>query len=108
MKSTIKSISLEIGKWLVVLYLLLPIGTPITSRMQVFKITAGIALAIVFVGKTFYDTIVYKFTRYRDSPGKDLIAFAGVFLVFVLVIGFFIGVLGFVLMQYYRNLGAAF
>ena len=108
MKSAIKSTAIEIGKWLVVLYLLLPIGTPITSRVQVFKITAGIALAIVFVGKTFYDTIVYKFTRFRDSPGKDLIAFVGIFLIFILVIGFFIGILGFVLMQYYQNLGTAF
>lgn len=108
MKSAVKSTLIEIGKWLVVLYLLLPIGTAITSRVQVFKIVAGIALAIIFVGKTFYDTIVYKFTRFRDSPGKDLMAFVGILLIFLLVIGFFIGILGFALMQYYQNLGKAF
>lgn len=108
MKSTLKSTAIEIGKWLVVLYLLLPIGTTITSRVQVFKIVAGIALAIIFVGKTFYDTVVYKFTRFRDSPGKDLIAVVGILLIFLLIVGFFIGILGFVLMQYYQNLRTAF
>ena len=108
MKASFKATLIEIGKWLLVLCLLLPIGTTITSRVQVLKIVAGIALAIIFVGKTFYDTIVYKFTRFRDSPGKDLIAFVGILLIFLLVIGFFIGILGFVLMQYYQNLGKAF
>ncbi|GBD93901.1 hypothetical protein BMS3Abin05_01496 [bacterium BMS3Abin05] len=105
MKSSTKSILIEIGKWGVVLYLLLPVGTAMTSRTQVFKIVAGIALAIIFVGKTFYDTIIYKFTRSRDSTTKDIITFLGILVVFLLVIAFFIGILGFVLMHYYQSLG---
>ncbi len=105
MKPPARKLGIEIGKWLLVFLLLLPLGSSLTSRTQLFRVVAGIALAIIFIGKFFYDTIVYKFTR-RDQPaGHDLVNFLFIVILFFLIIGFFAGLLGFIMVHYFNHFG---
>lgn len=93
-KNSIKKwadIFLEIFKWGVVLWLLLPLKHASQSPISFFRVTLGITLFIIFTGKIFYDVIIQNLIKAkRDNLKKDMITLVGIIVIITLVIGFLI------------------
>ena len=88
MKSKVLVYIWEIGKWGLVIFLLYPFITTIKGPMNFARVVFGEMLLIIFIGKMFYDTIIWKFTRERRAAGQEFIAMAGMILAvgFILII----------------------
>ena len=41
------------------------------------RIVIGETLLIIFIGKMFYDTVIWKFIRKRNDTGKEIIGMIG-------------------------------
>lgn len=65
--------------------------------MNFARVVVGELLLIIFIGKIFYDTVIWKFTRDRRSAGQDFIALAGMIVAigFILMIFFILFALSF-------------
>ncbi|MDZ7261097.1 MAG: hypothetical protein ONB05_03130 [candidate division KSB1 bacterium] len=87
---------LEIGKWLLVIWLLLPMRQLLTQKVGFTRVALGILLFIIFSGKLFYDTVLSGIIRRRESSvGKDLVTMVGMVIFLSLLVGlvlFFIGI----------------
>ena len=84
-------IFLEIFKWGVVFWLLLPIKHASHTPISFFRVSVGIALFIIFTGKIFYDVVIQNLIRKkRDNLKKDMIALVGIIVIITLVVGFLI------------------
>ena len=96
----------EIGKWAVVIALLLPLLHPRGGMLEFARVVVGEALLIIFVGKLFYDTVIWKFTRRRRSAGQDAFSLLGMLAAAGIVLALFLTLVGVTLMQYFRSLSA--
>lgn len=73
-----KGVFVEIVKWALVIWLLLPLSRITAGRFLFVRVLLGILLFIVFAGKTFYDTVIMSAIRQRRTSLKqDLFAFLG-------------------------------
>jgi len=100
---------LELGKWILVLYLLWPLRHASNRPVTLVRVVAGIALFVIFSGKLFYDVVISDFIRQkRTSPGKDLLTVLGAIVVISCVVGlllFFVGWMFVALFQTSTNRG---
>jgi hypothetical protein len=92
LKSKIGLYIWEICKWALVLFLLYPLIFTMENTIDFSRVVIGEALLIIFIGKIFYDTIVWKFTQQNRDAGQDFIAILGMLLAvgFILVVFLFL------------------
>lgn len=82
---------LEIFKWGVIIWLLLPIRHASQTPVSFIRVTIGIALFIIFTGKIFVDVLIQNLIKKkRESLRQDMIALVGIILIMGLVVGFLI------------------
>ncbi len=95
----------ELAKWGLVVYLLLPVRSPLPGKRDVIQVMLGILLFIIFAGKLLYDTIILSILRQkRDSVKKDIITVIGMVVVVALVVGLLLVTAGFLLMYMFQNM----
>lgn len=80
---------LELSKWLLVLWLLLPLKNSIHDRVDFSRIVVGILLFVLFGGKIFYDTVL---DNYKKKPDKKPAAEFVTMLASVTIIALLVGV----------------
>lgn len=97
-KNTVKKWAetcLEIFKWGVILWLLIPIKHASQTPVSFFRVTLGITLFIIFSGKIFYDVVIQNLiNKRRDNLKKDIITLVGIVVIIALVVGFLIFFIG--------------
>ena len=94
--------ALEIGKWVLVLWLLWPIrgASAGPGLVDFVRVAAGILLFIIFAGKLFYDTIIMGILRQRRTSVKqDILSFVGIILVMSIVVGFLLLFVGYLVIE---------
>lgn len=83
-----KSVFTEILKWGLVIWLLFPLSRLSSGRYLFFRVLLGILLFIVFAGKTFYDIVIMDAIRQRRTSLKqDMIAFLGMIIGAMILVG---------------------
>jgi hypothetical protein len=96
--------ALEVGKWALVVWLLLPIVEFTKRPVSIGRVVAGICLFVVFAGKLFYDTLIMEFVRQRRYTAKqDILTLLGMILATVLLVGFVIVMVGLLLGQWQKS-----
>jgi hypothetical protein len=92
--------ALELGKWILVLWLLWPIRNAAAGPVDFVRVAVGIMLFIIFAGKLFYDTVIMGILRQRRTSVKqDILSFAGIILVMSLVVGFLLLFVGYLVIE---------
>ena len=95
-----KATILEILKWALVLWLLLPLRHTTGGSIAFWRVVLGILLFIILAGKLFYDTIITEFVKQRRTSVKqDIVTLIGLVLVIILILGFFVFFMGFVIVE---------
>lgn len=83
------------GRWLLVAWLLYPLRRRIYLPVDFTRSALGILLFVIFAGKMFYDSIVWKQLTGRSRDGwQDLLSLAAMILIIALLLAmtiFFIG-----------------
>ena len=93
----------EIGKWVFVLWLLLPLRQASSGPILFARVALGILLFIIFTGKLFYDTVIEGYIRRRQMSAKqDILSLIGIVLVIGLVVGLVIFLIGFMMLQFFE------
>lgn len=70
---------IEVGKWTLIIWLILPIKDAWQSPVNFGRIALGIILFVIFSGKILYDVVFFpKIHRRESSPGKDLVSMIGI------------------------------
>lgn len=87
--------ALEIGRWILVAYLLFPLRRRMHLPLEFARTALGIVLFVIFAGKMLYDSVIWKQLSgaARDS-GRDLLSMMAITLLIALLVGvtiFFIG-----------------
>jgi len=100
----ILSVAWEIGKWGLVLWLLIPIRKSMTGNAAFIRIGSGILLFVIFAGKLLYDSVfdVYKRNAERNNV-RDLLGMVGIVSVIALVVGAVVFTIGFFVFSYLQN-----
>jgi len=92
----IQPVALEIGKWGLVIWLLLPLTTIQEKYVPFPRIMAGILLLIIFAGKMLYDIMLEQRSKHSErSNAADLLASVGMAVGIALIIGLFVVIIGF-------------
>ena len=107
MKNKLTAYGLEIGKWVLVIYLIFPLVTVINGPIAFTQVVIGEALLIIFIGKMFYDTVIWKFTRQRRAPGQDWLAMAGMMVAIGFILILFFVLFGITLLRYIHSQATA-
>lgn len=88
--------AVEIGKWGLLLYLLLPLKGALQGSVDFARVAAGIGLFVIFAGKLLYDVVFFPRQHERESnPRKDLITMIAIVVgiaSLVLLVVFFVAV----------------
>ena len=72
------SIVKEIGKWVLVIWLVWPLTQLTTTNVSFYRIMLGILLFVLFAGKMFYDMIIESYLkRERQNKYLDLLITVG-------------------------------
>jgi hypothetical protein len=96
--------ALEVGKWILVLWLLWPLRHATSGPVDFTRVLLGILLFIVFAGKVFYDTIIMGILRQRRTSVKqDVITLIGMVAGISLVVGLLIVFVGYAIVQLYQS-----
>lgn len=91
---------LEIGKWLLILWLLWPIRNATVGPIDFTRVLLGILLFIIFAGKLLYDTIIMGVLKQRRTSAKqDFFALLGIVAGLSLVVGLMLVLVGFAIVQ---------
>jgi predicted ABC-type exoprotein transport system permease subunit len=78
-KSKIHYYVLEIGKWALVIWLLLPMRSAMQGTIEFTRVGLGVILFVIFVGKLLYDVTYFPRQHQRESSvGKDLVSMIGI------------------------------
>ncbi|MFQ5753647.1 MAG: hypothetical protein ACE5HI_16780 [bacterium] len=105
-KHKIYSYLLEIGKWVLVLWLILPLKNALQGSVDFGRVALGVVLFIIFAGKMLYDVVFFpRQHQAESSAGKDLLSMVGIvvgmaFIVLILV--FFVALY---VIKYMNNTG---
>lgn len=96
----------EIGKWLLVILLLIPAPLSMSVLANFIRNALGLLLFIIFAGKLLYDLIIESLARRASerSAGHDLLALVGIVLVIALSFGFVLLFLAFYLFSYLNQI----
>ena len=97
---------IEVARWALVLFLLAPVLHPRGGRWEFTRVLVGEALLVIFIGKLFYDTVIWKFTRQRRTAGRDILSMLGMLVAVGLVVVLFVLLVGATLMRYFQGLSA--
>jgi predicted ABC-type exoprotein transport system permease subunit len=93
-KRKINSYLFEIGKWALVIWLLLPMRMAMQGTVEFARVGLGVILFVIFIGKLLYDVTYFPRRHQRETtPGKDLISMIGIvsgIAVLVLLLVFFV------------------
>ncbi|NIA30551.1 MAG: hypothetical protein GWP06_11655 [Actinobacteria bacterium] len=100
----ILSIVWEIGKWGLVLWLLLPIRKSMSGSVAFIRIGGGILLFVLFAGKLLYDSVfdAYKRNTERNNV-RDLLGMVGIVSIIALVVGVVVFSIGFFVFSYLQS-----
>ena len=83
-----KTIVPEIGKWLLVVWLLWPLGRPVPGKLTVARIVLGGCLFVIFAGKILYDVIILDYIRQkRTSLKRDIVTLIAAVAIIALLVG---------------------
>jgi hypothetical protein len=93
----------ELLKWGIVVLLIWPVFHPKGGLLEFTRVVIGEALLIIFIGKLFYDTVIWKFTRTRRSAKQNFAALLGMLVAIGTVMILFFLLVGFTLLQYFQN-----
>jgi len=97
--------ALEVGKWLLVLWLLWPVRKANIAPVEFTRVVIGILLFIIFAGKLFFDTVIMSIIRQRRTTVKrDVITLLGIVLVLGLVVGLLLFFGALLLIEMSKNL----
>ncbi len=100
------SVVSEVGKWLLVLWLLLPIRKAMSERVDFTRVALGILLFILFTGKLFYDTILSGLLKNQEHRRwREIITVFGMAAVISLVIGVVVLFIGLFIFSSLQNAG---
>ena len=78
MTKSLKSTLIEIGKWLIVLWLMSPLALAMSGPVDFSRVALGILLFIIFTGKLLFDTIIAPLkTRTERTAAQDVIMMIG-------------------------------
>jgi uncharacterized membrane protein len=78
----------EIGKWLLVVWLLWPLGRPVPGKFTVLRIVLGVCLFVIFAGKVLYDVIIMDYVRQkRTSVKRDIFTLVAMVAIIALLVG---------------------
>lgn len=95
---------MEIGKWLLVIWLFLPLQQRSPDLLDFYKVTAGVLLFVIFAGKLFYDTLFREMSGRREtSAAKELAQMAMMIIVIALVVGGALFLSGFLILEMYER-----
>jgi hypothetical protein len=75
--------AIEIGKWVLVFWLLLPIRGSMQARVDFSRVMLGVLLAVLFIGKRLYDTVIDGYKKNRER--SDIVDFLATVAIVVLV-----------------------
>ena len=103
MKSKILVYVWEIGKWALVLFFIYPLISAMENPIDFSRVVIGEALLIIFMGKIFYDTIIWKFTQKRRDAGQDFIAILGMLLAVGFILVLFLVLFAVTLLHFLKN-----
>jgi len=107
LKNTWKKIAtyvLEIGKWVLVIWLLLPMRDVLSGPVDFTRIALGILLFILFSGKMFYDAIIDNYKK-RDvqSAGAEILSTLITVIIMAAMVAFVVGSVGLLLYAYVQQ-----
>lgn len=75
---SLKSTLIEIGKWVIVLWLMSPLALAMRGPVDFSRVAMGILLFIIFTGKLLFDTIIAPLkTRTERTALQDVIMMIG-------------------------------
>lgn len=78
MSNSLKRTLIEIGKWLIVLWLMSPLALAMRGPVDFSRVALGILLFIIFTGKLLFDTIIAPLkTRTERTAAQDVIMMIG-------------------------------
>jgi hypothetical protein len=97
----------EVGKWGIVVWLLWPLLTFQAEKMSLWRLLLGIALAVIYIGKLFYDVLLDNFRQRKEQyTFKDLLTLIGFIVLIAILIGGAVLIIGFFVMtQLQENSG---
>ncbi len=96
----------EVGKWALVLWLLMPIRKAMSERVDFARVALGILLFILFAGKLFYDNILDSLLKRKENQtSRDIIAMFGMAAAIALVIGVVVLFIGLFVFSSIQNAG---
>lgn len=97
---------LELGKWLLVILLLIPAPLSMSVLANFIRNALGLLLFIIFAGKLLYDWIIESLAHRASerSAGQDLLALIGIVLVIALSFGVVLLFLAFYLFSYLNQI----
>jgi hypothetical protein len=97
-------IILEIGKWILVVWLLLPLGRPEGERFMVVRVVMGVCLFVIFGGKVFYDVIIMDIVRQRRTSVKqDIVTLIAAVVVIALLVGMVLVLISLFIMKWIQG-----
>ncbi len=78
MTKSLKSTLIEIGKWVIVLWLMSPLALAMNGPVDFSRVALGLLLFIIFTGKLLFDTIIAPLkTRTERTALQDVIMMIG-------------------------------
>ena len=78
-KSKLYSYLLEIGKWGLVIWLILPIKDALDASVDFGRVALGVLLFVIFAGKLLYDVVFFpRQHQVESSVGKDVASMVGI------------------------------
>lgn len=78
MTKSLKLTLIEIGKWVIVLWLMSPLALAMSGPIDFSRVAMGILLFIIFTGKLLFDTIIAPLkTRIERTALQDVIMMIG-------------------------------
>jgi hypothetical protein len=94
----------EIGKWLLVVWLLWPLGRPVPGKFTVVRIVLGGCLFVIFTGKVFYDVLILDYIRQkRTSIKRDIVTLIAVVVIIALLVGLVLVLFGLFIVKWSIN-----
>ena len=87
--------TIEVGRWILVAWLLFPFRQRMYSPLEFVRTALGVVLFVIFTGKMFYDSVIWKeITGRSREGGRDLLSLAAIVLIITMLVAvtvFFVG-----------------
>jgi hypothetical protein len=86
-KSKLNLYAIEIAKWGLVIWLLLPIKDALHGPVAFSRVAAGTILFVIFAGKLLYDVVLFpRQHKTEGDAGKDVLSMIGIVVAIALMI----------------------